>query len=76
MVNELDASSCLRTTSGSVVTRSFKKRGVNVQENVRITGIEGARELTVSWNGDSGAQSVVVDKVIVSISQGRRRRTG
>jgi dihydrolipoamide dehydrogenase len=54
---------------GSVVTRSFKKRGVNVQENVRITGIEGARELTVSWNGDSGAQSVVVDKVIVAIGR-------
>jgi dihydrolipoyl dehydrogenase len=59
---------------GSVVARSFKKRGVNVQENVRITGIEGARELTVSWNGDSGAQSVVVDKVIVAI--GRAPRSG
>ena len=54
---------------GSVVARSFKKRGVNVQENVRITGIEGARELTVSWNADSGAQSAVVDKVIVSIGR-------
>jgi len=54
---------------GRVVSRSFKKRGVNVQEGVRITGIDGARELTVSWENESGAQSVVVDKVIVSIGR-------
>ena len=38
---------------GSVVARSFKKRGVNVQEGARITGIDGARELTVSWETDA-----------------------
>ncbi len=54
---------------GGVVARSFKKRGVNVQEGVRITGIDGARELTVSWENGSGSQSVVVDKVIVSIGR-------
>ena len=54
---------------GGVVARSFKKRGVNVQEGVRITGIDGARELTVSWENGSGPQSVVVDKVIVSIGR-------
>jgi dihydrolipoamide dehydrogenase len=54
---------------GSVVARSFKKRGVNVQEGVRITGIDGARELTVSWDGGAGTRSVVVDKVIVSIGR-------
>jgi len=54
---------------GRVVARSFKKRGVNVQEGVRITGIDGARELTVSWENGSGSQSVVVDKVIVSIGR-------
>ena len=32
---------------GNVVARSFKKRGVNVQTGARVTGIEGARELTV-----------------------------
>ena len=52
-----------------MVARSFKKRGVNVQEGVRITGIDGARELTVSWENGSGSQSVVVDKVIVSIGR-------
>ncbi|MEX1007006.1 MAG: dihydrolipoyl dehydrogenase [Acidimicrobiia bacterium] len=61
--------STVETEVASVVTRSFKKRGVNVQEGVRITGIDGARELTVSWDADSGAQSVVVDKVIVSIGR-------
>ena len=54
---------------GSVVARSFKKRGVNVQEGVRITGIDGARELTVSWEGASGEKSVEVDKLIVSIGR-------
>jgi dihydrolipoamide dehydrogenase len=54
---------------GSVVARSFKKRGVNVQEGVRITGIDGTRELTVSWEGASGAKSVEVDKLIVSIGR-------
>lgn len=53
----------------SVVARSFKKRGVDVQEGARITGIEGARELTVSWNTESGDQSKIVDKVIVSIGR-------
>ena len=58
---------------GSVVARSFKKRGVNVVEGARITGIDGARELTVSWETDAGgAQSVVVDKVIVSIGRAPR----
>ncbi len=28
---------------GNVVTRSFKKRGVNVQTSARVTGIEGSR---------------------------------
>ena len=54
---------------GNVVARSFKKRGVNVVEGARITGIDGARELTVSWETGSGAQSVIVDKVIVSIGR-------
>jgi dihydrolipoamide dehydrogenase len=55
---------------GGVVARSFKKRGVNVVQGARITGIDGARELTVSWETDAGgAQSVVVDKVIVSIGR-------
>ncbi len=54
---------------GRVVARSFKKRGVNVVEGARLTGIDGALELTVSWETDVGAQSVDVDKVIVSIGR-------
>jgi dihydrolipoamide dehydrogenase len=54
---------------GNVVARSFKKRGVDVQEGARITGIEGARELTITWDAGSGEQSKVVDEVIVSIGR-------
>jgi dihydrolipoamide dehydrogenase len=55
--------------AGNVVTRSFKKRGVNVQTSARVTGIEGSRELTVTWETDAGEQSVVVDKIIVSVGR-------
>jgi dihydrolipoamide dehydrogenase len=60
-------------TAGDVVARSFKKRGVRLHTNVRVTGIDGARELTVSYETTDGPQQVVVDKVIVSI--GRQART-
>jgi dihydrolipoamide dehydrogenase len=55
--------------AGTVVTRSFKKRGINVQTSARVTGIEGARELTVTWETDAGEQSAVVDKIIVSVGR-------
>jgi dihydrolipoamide dehydrogenase len=55
--------------AGTVITRSFKKRGVNVQTSARVTGIEGSRELTVTWETDAGEQSVVVDKIIVSVGR-------
>jgi dihydrolipoamide dehydrogenase len=54
---------------GGVVKRSFKKRGVDVQEGARVTSIEGTRELTVAWDAGNGEQSVAVDKVIVSIGR-------
>lgn len=53
----------------NVVARSFKRRGVKLYENARVTGIEGARELTISWDAGSGEQSALVDKVIVSIGR-------
>jgi dihydrolipoamide dehydrogenase len=59
--------------AGAVVARSFKKRGVNVHVGVRVTGIEGARELKVTWDGENGEQSAVVDKIVVSV--GRAPRT-
>jgi dihydrolipoamide dehydrogenase len=54
--------------AGAVITRSFKKRGVDVHTSARVTGIEGARELTVTWETDA-EHSVVVDKIIVSVGR-------
>jgi dihydrolipoamide dehydrogenase len=61
------------TEAAEVVGRSFRKRGVRLHTNVRVTGIDGARELTVGFDTPDGSQQVVVDKVIVSI--GRRPRS-
>jgi dihydrolipoamide dehydrogenase len=55
--------------AGNVVARSFKKRGINVHTSARVTGIEGSTELTVTWETDAGASSVVVDKIIVSVGR-------
>jgi len=55
--------------AGNIVTRSFKKRGINVQTSARVTGIEGAHELTVTWETDLGEHSIVVDKIIVSVGR-------
>jgi dihydrolipoamide dehydrogenase len=59
--------------AADIVARSFRKRGVRLHTNVRVTGIDGARELTVGFDTTDGSQQVVVDKVIVSI--GRRPRS-
>jgi len=59
--------------AADVVRRSFRKRGVSLHTGVRVTGIDGARELTVSYDTSEGSQQVVVDKVVVSI--GRRPRS-
>jgi len=56
-----------------VAARSFRKRGVALHTNVRVTGVKGARELTVSFDSPDGPQQVVVDKVVVSV--GRRPRS-
>lgn len=60
--------------AGKIVARAFKKRGINLQTSARVTGIEGSRELTVTWETAAGEQSVVVDKIIVSV--GRAPRSG
>ena len=57
-----------------VLARSFAKRGIGTHTGVRVTSIEGTRELTVGFDGPDGAHSVTVDKVIVSI--GRDPRSG
>ncbi len=53
--------------------RAFKKRGITAHAGVRVTSIEGTKELTVGFEEGGNNQQVVVDKVIVSI--GRVPRT-
>ena len=60
--------------AGNVVARSFKKRGIGVHTSARVTGIEGATELTVTWESDTGENAAVVDTIIVSV--GRAPRSG
>ena len=55
--------------AGNVVARSFRKRGVNVHTDARVTGIEGARELVVAWEAGDTAHSETVDVVIVSVGR-------
>lgn len=57
-----------------VLTRSFSKRGIGAHAGVRVTSIEGTRELTVGFDGNDGAQSVTVDRVIVSVGRDPRSR--
>jgi dihydrolipoamide dehydrogenase len=54
------------------LARSFTKRGIATHAGVRVTNIEGTRELTVGFDGGDGARSVTVDKVIVSIGRDPR----
>ena len=61
--------STVDTEMSAVVKRSFKNRGVDVQESARLTGIEGARELTISWDAGAGEQSKTFDQVVVSIGR-------
>jgi dihydrolipoamide dehydrogenase len=53
--------------------RAFKKRGITAHAGVRVTSIEGTKELTVGFEEGGNRQQVIVDKVIVSI--GRAPRT-
>ena len=55
--------------AGNVVARSFRKRGVNVHTDARVTGIEGVSELVISWEAGGLAQSETVDVVIVSVGR-------
>jgi dihydrolipoamide dehydrogenase len=58
--------------AADVVVRSFHKRGIRVHTGVKVTGIEGAYELGVTFETPEGAQQVVVDKVVVSIGRSPR----
>jgi dihydrolipoamide dehydrogenase len=52
--------------------RAFKKRGIAAHAGVRVTSIEGTRELTVAFEDGGSSQQVVVDKVVLSIGRAPR----
>jgi dihydrolipoamide dehydrogenase len=52
--------------------RMFKRRGIAVHTDSRLTSIEGTRELEVRFDGPDGPASVTVDQVVVSIGRGPR----
>jgi dihydrolipoamide dehydrogenase len=62
------------TDISEVLARAFSKRGIGTHVGVRVTSIEGTRELTVGFDGADGAHSATVDKVIVSIGRDPRSR--
>jgi dihydrolipoamide dehydrogenase len=55
------------------VVRAFKKRGIKVVTGVAIDGLDRAAALTLRYKEAGTAQSLEVDKVVVSI--GRRARS-
>jgi len=59
--------------AADAVVRVFKKRGIKAMTGISITGLEWSDELTVRYAAASGDESLVVDKVIVSV--GRRPRS-
>ena len=59
--------------ASDALARAFKKRGIAAHAGVRVTSIEGTKELTLGFEEGGSTQQVVVDKVIVSI--GRAPRT-
>jgi dihydrolipoamide dehydrogenase len=56
-----------------VVTRAFKKRGIDVHTGATLASIEGTRELTVEFAVGDGEHRVTVDQTVISI--GRSPRT-
>jgi dihydrolipoamide dehydrogenase len=57
-----------------VVARSFRKRGIGIHTDAKLTSIEGTRDLAVAFESNQGSSSVTVDHVVVSI--GRAPRSG
>jgi dihydrolipoyl dehydrogenase len=59
--------------ASDALARALTKRSIACHSGIRVTSIEGTRDLTVGFETGGGAATVVVDKVIVSI--GRAPRT-
>jgi dihydrolipoamide dehydrogenase len=57
-----------------VVARSFRKRGIGIHTDAKLTSIEGTRDLAVAFESNQGTSTVTVDHVVVSI--GRAPRSG
>jgi dihydrolipoamide dehydrogenase len=55
------------------LARAFRRRNISAHAGVRVTSIEGTRELAVTFEGPEGTNTVNVDQVIVSV--GRAPRT-
>lgn len=52
--------------------RMFKRRGITVHTDSRLTSIEGTTELEVGFESPDGPVSLTVDQIIVSIGRGPR----
>jgi dihydrolipoamide dehydrogenase len=58
--------------ASEALVRALTKRGVACHAGIRVTSIEGTRELTVGFDTATGSQTIVVDRVIVSIGRSPR----
>ena len=54
------------------LARRFKRRGITVHTDSRLTSIEGTRELAVQFDGPNGPVAITVDQIVVSIGRGPR----
>jgi dihydrolipoamide dehydrogenase len=54
------------------LARAFKKRGIAVYADSRLTSIEGTTELEVVFDGPGGPVQLTVDQIVVSIGRGPR----
>lgn len=54
------------------LARAFRRRNIAAHAGVRVTSIEGTRELAISFEGPEGTATVTVDQVVVSIGRGPR----
>jgi dihydrolipoamide dehydrogenase len=54
------------------LARMFKRRGIAVYTDTRLTNIEGTAELDVAFETPSGPTTVTVDQIVVSVGRGPR----
>jgi len=52
--------------------RMFKRRGITVHTDSRLTAIEGTSELEVRFDSPAGPVTLTVDQIVVSIGRGPR----